>query len=122
LLNKCDKMMLEENFAYGMVSRSQQHNQIAMQFLYSAYKAGDTVLAAKVSRGLRKDMQQQAAYYESLSDSRRDILSYEEERNQNLLKGLLQMEQQFKNFAPTEAPQQISTPPVVPGVKDSQKK
>jgi len=114
LLNKCDKMMLEENFPYGMVSRSQQHNQISMQFLYAAYRAGDSALAAKVSKNLRKDMEQQVAYYQSLSDTRRDILSYEEERNQNLLKGLLQFEQQFKQRPPMELPTQGSTQPVTP--------
>ena len=59
LLHKADQMMLEENFPYGMVSRSQQHNQISMQFLYAAYKAGDTTLAEKITRSLKKDMQQQ---------------------------------------------------------------
>ncbi|MEO6668893.1 MAG: DUF2723 domain-containing protein [Ferruginibacter sp.] len=111
LLNKCDKMMLEENFPYGSVSRSQQHNQIAMQFLYAAYRAGDNVLAAKVARSLRKDMEQQVLYYQSLSDNRRDILSYEEERNDNLLKGLLQLEQQFKD------PPLIQERPVAPGAQ-----
>ncbi|MEO8771848.1 MAG: DUF2723 domain-containing protein [Ferruginibacter sp.] len=115
LLNRCDKMMLEENFPYGMVSRSQQHNQISMQFLYSAYRAGDTTLAEKVSRSLRKDMEQQVNYYQSLSETRRDILSYEEERNENLLKGLLQLEQQFKNRPPmapaSEKPVPLKTEP-----------
>ncbi len=40
LLEKCDKMMLQENFPYGMVSRDQRHNQISGQFLLAAYKAG----------------------------------------------------------------------------------
>jgi hypothetical protein len=111
LLNKCDKMMLEENFAYGMTSRSQQHNQISMQFLYAAYKAGDTTLAAKVARSLRKDMEQQVRYYESLPDEKRELLGYEEDRNNTLLKGLMQMEQQFKNFVPKETQQQIISTP-----------
>ncbi|MFT3911201.1 MAG: DUF2723 domain-containing protein [Ferruginibacter sp.] len=114
LLNKCDKMMLDENFPYGYVSRSQQHNQISMQFLYAAYRAGDSALAAKVSKNLRKDMEQQVAYYQSLSDTRRDILSYEEERNQNLLKGLMQFEQQFKMPPLIETPKPGSTQPVTP--------
>ena len=50
LLEKCDKMMLQENFPYGLVSRSEQQDQISGQFLFAAYKAGDTVLAQKVSR------------------------------------------------------------------------
>jgi hypothetical protein len=119
LLNKCDKMMLEGNFSYGMVSRNQQHNQISLQFLLSAYRAGDTVLAAKVSKNLRKDMEQQMNYYQSLTDEKRDNLSFEEDRNQNLLKALMGMEQQFKNMPPpTDNPGKLNTQPVAPG--DSQ--
>lgn len=95
LLNRADKMMLEENFPYAMPSRNQQHNQIALQFLYAAYRAGDTTLAAKVSQRLRKDMEQQQSYYESLTGNRRDNLAFEEERNLNLLRALMSLEQQF---------------------------
>ncbi len=48
--------MLQENFPYGLVSRRQQQDQISGQFLLAAYKAGDTVLAKKVSESLRKDL------------------------------------------------------------------
>ncbi|RYF90507.1 MAG: DUF2723 domain-containing protein, partial [Chitinophagaceae bacterium] len=100
MLHKADTMMLQENFPYGMVSRGQQHNQIALQFLFAAYKAGDMALADKVSNILKKDMQQQASYYESLSEGKRYALSQEEERNDNLLRALMSLEQQFKNPAP----------------------
>ncbi len=120
LLNKVDKMMAEENMPYGMVGRFQQHNQIAMQLLYAAYKAGDTQLSDKISKSLRKDMEQQAAYYQALPDGKREALGTEEERNANLLKGLMGMEQQFKNpLLKTETPGQINTVPVTPA--DSQK-
>ena len=103
LLNKCDKGMLPENMPYGMASREQQHNQIAMQFLVAAYRCGDTTLADKVTAALKKDMQQQASYYESLSPDKRDALSNEEDRNSYLLRNLLGLEQQFK------APQKLNT-------------
>ena len=113
MLNHCDSMMLQENMPYGMVGRSQQHNQISMQFLLAAYKAGDSTLAAKVSRSLKKDMQQQMVYYQSLSDNKRDNLSFEEERNENLLKNLMAWEQQFKKQGPaTETRVPINTQPV----------
>ncbi len=117
LLEKCDKMMLQENFAYGMVSRSQQHNQISGQFLLAAYKAGDTVLAAKVSSSLRKDLEQQLNYYNSLDESKLASLSYESEVVTNLLKQLQQMEQYFKNPQPAlinpEAGKPIINNPVI---------
>ena len=63
MLKKCDKMMLDENFPYGMVSRYQQHNYISHQFLEACYKAGDTALAEKVTKSLKKDLEQQMNYY-----------------------------------------------------------
>ena len=121
LLDKCDKMMLQENFPYGMPSRGQQHNQYSLQMLVAAYKSGHTALADKINRAVKKDMEQQVAYYNSLSDNKRDNLSDEEGRNDNLLKGLMGLEQQFKNQKPAipEMPAPINTKPVR---KDSGKK
>lgn len=97
MLNKADKMMLESNIPYGMPSRNQQHNQIALQFAYAAYRAGDSTLGSKVSGALKKDMEQQKAYYESLSGAKRDQLSLEEDRNDNLLRAVMSLEAEFKN-------------------------
>ena len=119
LLAKADRGMTEENMPYGMASRQQQQNQISLQFLIAAYKAGDSALITKVTAALKKDMEQQAAYYQSLSDNKRAAMSYEEERNNQLLGGLLQMEQQFKQMqsqAPAkETPGVINTQPVDSG-------
>jgi hypothetical protein len=114
LLTKCDKGISEANMAYGMVSRGQQQNQISLQFLLAAYAAGDSALANKVKASLIKDMQQQAAYYESLPDNKRAPLKYEEDRNGQLMSGLLQMEQQFKEQlkASTERPGILNTRPI----------
>ena len=123
LLHKCDDMMLDGNFSYGMVSRNQQQNQISLQFLYAAYKAGDSSLVDKVSRSLKKDMEQQVSYYQGLDDYKREMLGYEEERNQNLLKGLMSLEQQFKTpQAAIENNKPITTAPVTTPAKDSPKK
>ena len=121
LLHKADTMMLQENFGYGMVSRGQMHNQVSLQFVYAAYKSGDLALADKVGKILKKDMEQQAAYYESLSENKRYALSPEEERNGNLLQALLGLEQQFKTPAllSPEGPGTIKTQPTVPA--DSQR-
>jgi hypothetical protein len=100
LLNKCDKMMLDANMPYGMASRSQQQNQFSLQMLMAAYRCGDTTLATKISDAVKKDMTEQAAYYESLPDNKREALGQEEGRNKQLMQGLLQMEAQFKNPPP----------------------
>ncbi len=101
LLNRCDKMMDIKNFPYGLPSRFQQHNQISLLMLYACYKSGDKALAQKINSALKKDMEQQSAYYQSLPDSKRDALSSESDRNDNLLRSLLGMEQQFGKTAPT---------------------
>ena len=96
LLNRCDSMMNQENIPYGMAGRYQQHNQISMQMLYSSYKAGDTALISKIENSLTKDMQQQAAYYQGLSDGKREAMISEEEKNDGLLKGISQIHEEFK--------------------------
>ncbi len=68
LLHKCDEGMNASNFDYGMVSRYQQHNYISLQFLEACFKAGDTVLAKKVSGSLKKDLEQQMYYYARLGE------------------------------------------------------
>ena len=66
LLEKCDKGipgLPTDNMPYGMVSRRQEQTYFSMEFLEAAYKSGDTVLAAKVSGVLKKDLEQQMKYY-----------------------------------------------------------
>jgi hypothetical protein len=125
MLEKCDAGMLEENMSYGMVSRYQQHDYVSYQFLDACYKAGDTALAEKVTRSLKKDLEQQMTYYNSLNENR--LGQFDQERGDmpiaaNLLKGLQQMEQFYKNPKQLEVPATI-TNNVAPAKKpDSAKK
>src|SRR5205085_3115383 len=123
ILERCDKMILQENFPYGMVSRGQQHNQIAMQFLMAAYRAGDSVLARKVSASLRKDLEQQLAYYHSLNESRMAALGRDNEIADYFLKQLQQFEQ-YNNPPPAKAVNPESTSTIInkPVIKDTQAK
>jgi len=62
--------VLESNFPYGMTSnRGNQHNKISMSFLLAAYQSGDLKLAAKVAASVKKDLEQQMRYYNSLGES-----------------------------------------------------
>jgi len=105
LLEKCDKMMLQENFPYGMVSRDQRHNQISGQFLLAAYKAGDTVLANKVYASIRKDLEQEIVYFNSLDEDMQGSLATDNQRAMQILQQLQQMEQFFKTQQPTLNPE-----------------
>jgi len=123
MLNKVDKMMLEENFPYGMVSRNQQHNFISQMLLQAAYVAEDTVLAAKITKSLKKDLQQQLSYYESLGDKiyNFDYIDQDGRRGgdknaaDQLLFRIMQFEQQFGTPAKTtETPVPIINQPAAP--------
>ncbi len=123
LLKKCDSMMLQENFPYGMVARNQQHNQIAGQFLLACYKAGDTALAQKVSSSLRKDLEQQVTYYNSLDEDKMITLSRESDMVNQLLRQLQSLEQYFKSpisdsINPEQRNPVINNP--LPPVQDTQ--
>jgi len=118
LLHRVDDMILEENMPYAMPSRGQQHNQISLQLVYAAYRAGDSALAQKITGRLRKDMEQQQAYYSSLNDNRRYALGTEEERNNGMLKALNALEQEFMNKPPAN---EISNPVQTSPVNDSGK-
>ncbi len=125
MLEKCDQGMLEENMSYGMVSRYQQHNYTSYQFLDACYKAGDTALAEKVTRSLKKDLEQQMVYYNSLNEARRG--QFDQERGEmpvaeNLLRGIQQMEQFYKNPKQLEVPGTISNNTAPAKKTDSGKK
>ena len=99
MLNKCDKMMLEENFPYGMVGRNQMHNQYSLQMLIAAFKAEDSVLANKIKKSVKKDLEQQVSYLNSLPERMQEQMSGELEDVKRLLMGMQQVEQQFNKSA-----------------------
>jgi hypothetical protein len=107
LLHKCDSMLGQDAHPYAMPSRYQQHNQISMQMLYACYKADEITLAEKISKLLKKDMEQQASYYRSLPDNKRESLGQEIDRNNNMLSGISQLKEQFKMMN-----QQLKSQPV----------
>lgn len=131
MLNKADKMMLEENFPYGMVSRNQQQNYIALLMLQASYAAEDTVLAARITRSLKKDLEQQVSYYNSLNDDRLGYFDYIADQSgrkggdkntaEQFLMRIMQLEQQYKAMSGLpELPATINTNGAKPA--DSPKK
>jgi hypothetical protein len=70
LLEKAEAGILPENMAYGMTSRFNSHNQTGLVYLEACYKAGKLDLAEKVRKDVRKDLEQQKAYYNYLKAER----------------------------------------------------
>jgi hypothetical protein len=68
LLARVDSNMLTENIPYGLVSRQNQHNMISAQMADAAYRAGDMQLGDKIGNEVKKDLQEQIAYYSYLGD------------------------------------------------------
>lgn len=69
VLQWADKMISEKNMPYAMASRyGNDHNEKSIYFGMAAFEAGDAELAKKVLEQVKKDCQQQVAYYESLQD------------------------------------------------------
>ncbi len=125
MLNKADKMMLEENFPYGMVSRNQQHNYISLLMLQATYEAGDTLLASKITRSLKKDLEQQVSYYNGLDENKIGYFDYIDQQNrkagdknaaEQFLMRIMQLEQQNKpqSGIPNETGNPIINQPAVP--------
>ncbi|MFY7651767.1 MAG: DUF2723 domain-containing protein, partial [Chitinophagaceae bacterium] len=94
-LDKVDKAMLEDNFAYGMVSRGNLHNKTSLIFLDACYKAEHKTLAAKVAAAVKKDLQQQIKYYNTLQGLKGDNMSEERRIAENYLNLMNQMEQVY---------------------------
>ncbi len=101
VLDKTDNMMLQSNFPYGMVSRNNEHNRIAMMFLEACYRAEDKPLATKVAKSVKTDLQQQVKYYNSLTGLDAENMSYDLQQAQTLLQTLDQMDKAYNDQQPS---------------------
>lgn len=95
VLERADKMILQENFPYGMVSRYNQHNRTSLLFLDACYRADAKDLAAKVQASVKKDLQQQMKYYNSLSGTRADNMAEEKRIAESYLQMIDQMDKMY---------------------------
>jgi hypothetical protein len=112
ILGKSESLINPKSMPYAMVSRFNQHNQVAMLYLESAYKAGDMQLADKLKTAIRKDMTEQKAYYDYLRNEKEDFfegLMEEARDNEELLGVLDNIEKTYsQQKAPIENPKRNS--------------
>ncbi|MCX8480768.1 MAG: hypothetical protein ORN58_02490, partial [Sediminibacterium sp.] len=72
-LNYMDNNLDSKYFPYGLTcNRGNQHDYFSMLFLEACYKAGDSILINKISKSLKKDLEQQLKYYKSLGENQTD--------------------------------------------------
>jgi hypothetical protein len=69
------------------------HNQTSLMLVEAAYRAGDKALAEKITREVKKELQQEMQYYQAIGEKRADRMSFEVQRSQMLLQMLGQMEE-----------------------------
>lgn len=91
VLEKVDKMMLEENMPYGMVSRGNMHNRNSLMFLEACYLAEDKTLIEKVSGSIKKDLQQQVKFYNTLTGLKADNMEDEKRMAESYMDGMEKM-------------------------------
>lgn len=106
LLSKIDKGMLERNMPYGLVSRYNLHNQASLMMLQAAYQAGDEALIKKIGNSVKKDLEEQMAYYTALGTrlDKSPNLQYEMQRTQSMQQMMQQFEQMMAPKTPESSP------------------
>ncbi len=69
VIRKIDSLIDETNVPYGIPSRYEMHNQASFILLEAAYGCEEKEIAAKISKSLNADLNQQMDYYASLGDN-----------------------------------------------------
>ncbi|MFM7358279.1 MAG: protein O-mannosyl-transferase family [Sediminibacterium sp.] len=90
-VQKADKMLNEANFPYGLTNRYNIHNRNSLLFMQACTEAGELALAKKISSAVKKDLQQQMQYYESLKGNKREFMEQEIYMAEDLLNRLNQL-------------------------------
>lgn len=110
VLNKGDKMMLQENMPYGMISRGNMHNRNSIAFLEACYRADDQALAAKVLKSVRTDLQQQVKFYNSLDETKAAWMAYDRRNAEDFLQALNSIEKMYGPKSSSEVDTSLINP------------
>ncbi|MFN5334038.1 MAG: protein O-mannosyl-transferase family, partial [Bacteroidota bacterium] len=93
VLRQCDAKMPDYSVPYGMASRyGNDHNEKSMYFAMAAIQAGDKELGKRVLNLVKKDCQQQSAYYASLNEGQIGQIQEYEYQMAEQLKGRIEEE------------------------------
>lgn len=92
VLDKVDKLISDKNVPYGLNSRGNQHNETSYRLMETAYMAGHTALAKKIGDQVKKDLEQQIAFYESLDETKYGNMENDLKDAKNLLQAIISRE------------------------------
>ncbi len=95
VLEKGDKMFLQENFPYGHISRGNMHNRNSVMYLEACYRAEAMDLAAKVLKGVKTDLQQQMKFYNSLPERKAEWMAYDRKSTEDYLNAVNRLEEMY---------------------------
>ena len=110
VLDKIDKLMLQENFPYGLFSRGNMHNRTSLMLLDACYRADHKQLIDKISAALHKEVTQEKAYFNSLQGDKVDQMRQEKEETEQFANSLNQVEQMYKNIVKPAAVADTTAP------------
>lgn len=117
VLERCDKMMKEQNMPYAMASRyGNDHDEKSYYFAIAAFEAGDIELGKRVMTEVKKDLEQQVTYYESILEADdQTASSYEYQMAKRLIQGIDDaMKQYVQGVKPgSDTIQNKETPPII---------
>ena len=69
------------------------HNRNSLAFLEACYRSDNKALAAKVSKSVKTDLQQQLKFYNSLSEKQSEWMAYDKKTVEDYLQALASIEQ-----------------------------
>jgi hypothetical protein len=126
VLQRADQMMKDKNVPYAMASRyGNDHNEKSFYFAVTALQAGDLELGKRIMEAVKKDAQQQMAFYESITSGDGTTPSeYEYQMAKQLVEGIdnaLKQYTQAGGTLPQDTLQNKEVPQTIKNTTDSPK-
>ena len=126
IMQRADQMIKDQNVPYALASRyGNDHNEKSFYFALTAFQAGDIELGKRVMEKVKKDLQQQVAFYESYVDGDGTTPSeYEYQIAKQLIEGIDQAVKQYvQGIKPgADTLQSKEVPQTISNTTDTQKK
>jgi Protein of unknown function (DUF2723) len=125
ILQRADQMIKDKNVPYALASRyGNDHNEKSFYFAMTAFQAGDIELGKRVMETVKKDLQQQMAFYESYVEGDGTTPSeYEYQIAKQLVQGIdAALKQYVQGIKPgSDTLQNKEVPQTIKNTTDTQK-